>query len=335
MRNCIMIGKGGSGMRRSDLGAYLLGVALIGIGLVLLLNNARIISVDLRNLIRDYWPLLIVALGLFWVVGPDETESRKREAVEEQERLAGPDEAESSSEAQHEPGFIQEYRADQSEPGQEEPGDTGDSGCEFDTGGFKHEKKSEAGAGDDDEEGRELARRRSNVGWVIAIIGLLILGSSTGRWGLHGGHAGGVFWAIAAVLIGLVMARSSSEPGREGPTNWAVLSRIDHRQPGWVVRSTSYSAVLGNVLLDLSVARIPDSDTYLDITAVLGGVQVILPPELPVSCEGTAILGSVSAFGQSASGGLASRDFARHGSDGSRSSLRIRCRAILGSVDIR
>ncbi|MDD3598541.1 MAG: LiaF-related protein, partial [Firmicutes bacterium] len=109
----------------------------------------------------------------------------------------------------------------------------------------------------------------------------------------------------------------------------------DHRQPGWVVRSTSYSAVLGNVLLDLSVARIPDSDTYLDITAVLGGVQVILPPELPVSCEGTAILGSVSAFGQSASGGLASRDFARHGSDGSRSSLRIRCRAILGSVDIR
>ena len=86
---------------------------------------------------------------------------------------------------------------------------------------------------------------------------------------------------------------------------------------------------------DLSVARIPDSDTYLDITAVLGGVQVILPPELPVSCEGTAILGSVSAFGQSASGGLASRDFARHGSDGSRSSLRIRCRAILGSVDIR
>lgn len=227
------------------------------------------------------------------------------------------------------------YRADQSEPGQEEPGDTGDSGCEFDTGGFKHEKKSEAGAGDDDEDGRELARRRSNVGWVIAIIGLLILGSSTGRWGLHGGHAGGVFWAIAAVLIGLVMARSSSEPGREGPTNWAVLSRIDHRQPGWVVRSTSYSAVLGNVLLDLSVARIPDSDTYLDITAVLGGVQVILPPELPVSCEGTAILGSVSAFGQSASGGLASRDFARHGSDGSRSSLRIRCRAILGSVDIR
>jgi len=79
MRNCIMIGKGGSGMRRSDLGAYLLGVALIGIGLVLLLNNARIISVDLRNLIRDYWPLLIVALGLFWVVGPDETESRTRD----------------------------------------------------------------------------------------------------------------------------------------------------------------------------------------------------------------------------------------------------------------
>ena len=77
MRNCIMIGKGGVECAGLTWGVSS-GVALIGIGLVLLLNNARIISVDLRNLIRDYWPLLIVALGLFWVVGPDETESRKR-----------------------------------------------------------------------------------------------------------------------------------------------------------------------------------------------------------------------------------------------------------------
>ena len=95
MRNCIMIGKGGSGMRRSDLGAYLLGVALIGIGLVLLLNNARIISVDLRNLISDY--LLLNRLGGSGGGSGQTNPSEKRLKSGDYR----PDEAESSSEAQH------------------------------------------------------------------------------------------------------------------------------------------------------------------------------------------------------------------------------------------
>ncbi|MDD4336324.1 MAG: LiaF-related protein [Firmicutes bacterium] len=298
-------------MRRPASRAYVLGAALIVIGLVILLKNLGIIGLNFRDLIGDYWPLLIVAVGLFWVLSPDETESQERGAVD------GQDEAESSSEAQRDPVFIQEDRVDQGDLCQEDSGGTGDYGCEPDV------------------RARELARRRNTVGWVTAIIGLLILGSSTGRWALDGSHAGGVFWAIAAVLIGLAMARSSGEPGQDGRTNWAVLSGIEHRQPGCVLRSGSYSAVCGNILLDLSVAHIPDADTYLDITAVLGGVQVILPPELPVRCEGTAILGNVNAFGHAAAGGLASRDFVRHGSDDSRGSLYIRCRSILGSSDIR
>lgn len=316
-------------MRRSDSRAYAIGVALIAIGLVLLLNNAGIISVDFGDLMSDYWPLLIVALGLVWMLSPDETES------EERERSEGLDEEERLSEPQHDPIFRQVDGADERELLQEDPCGTGDAGHEPDVSGGEHERGLGADADDEDDDERELTRRRNTVGWVIAIIGLLILGSSTGRWTLNGSHAGGIFWAIAAVLMGLVMARSSGEPGPEGGTNWAVLSRIDHMQPGWVVRSGSYSAVLGNILLDLSVARIPDADMYLDITAVFGSVQVILPPELPVKCEGTAILGSVNAFGHAAAGGLASRDFVRHGSDDARSSLRIRCRAILGSVDVR
>ena len=43
--------------------------------------------------------------------------------------------------------------------------------------------------------------------------------------------------------------------------------------------------------MDLTAAEIPDGETLLDLTAIMGGIDVKIPPDLAVVYEGTAILG--------------------------------------------
>lgn len=335
-------------MRRSDSWTLILGVVLMVIGSVLLLNNLGVTSVDLSYIISNFWPLLIVGLGLYWVLKPDGSESgevgeAERQATSEMPTSSvepepvdgeGCDECvEDAGEADADSPRLTEVHTEESGPQEDVRSEaTYDWGADTVDVADCQREGGPANGGEDE---AELMRRRSAMGWIIAILGLLILGSKMGRSPWSTGYAGGVFWAIVAIFIGLAMVRSSGEPAPEGKTNWAVLSRIDHGQPGLELRSSSYMAILGSVVLDLSASRIPDEETRLDITAVLGCVHVVLPPELSVKCEGTAVLGNVEAFGHSACGGLVNRDFVRSVPGGSSKSLHIKCRSILGSIDIR
>ena len=86
---------------------------------------------------------------------------------------------------------------------------------------------------------------------------------------------------------------------------------------------------------DLRVADIPDGETYLDLTAIMGAIEVIVPQDMSVECEGAAILGGVTVLGQSSGGVLASRTFLREAPEGSAKRLRVRCRAIMGGVEFK
>jgi hypothetical protein len=95
---------------------------------------------------------------------------------------------------------------------------------------------------------------------------------------------------------------------RHGP--WAVPARMD------------VSATFGNVELDFRDARFTTGVTELNARVVFGNLEIIVPPQLAVDCEGSSVLGNMENHGSGAV------------SDPDRPLLRIRGLAVFGNVEV-
>lgn len=82
-------------------------------------------------------------------------------------------------------------------------------------------------------------------------------------------------------------------------------------------------AVFGGVELDLREARLPPGPIEFDVTAMFGGVQIVVPPTLAVEVHGTAIFG-----------GFEHMDRASATPDANAPLLRIHGRALFGGVQV-
>lgn len=96
--------------------------------------------------------------------------------------------------------------------------------------------------------------------------------------------------------------------------------RSGHWSPAQKIRVT---AMLGGAELDFREAALPPGVTEVEVKAVLGGVNIIVPPQLAVDMEGTAILG-----------GFAHSERSAAVPDPDRPILRISGLAVLGGVQI-
>lgn len=105
------------------------------------------------------------------------------------------------------------------------------------------------------------------------------------------------------------------------------------RRGGWIPARRLYvSAIMGGSDLDFREARLAPGTTELLVLGVMGGVRIILPPDLPVEVNGVAVMG-----------GWTDPPDARHpvvpGEPeeyrGEPRLLRIRGFALMGSVDVQ
>ncbi len=71
----------------------------------------------------------------------------------------------------------------------------------------------------------------------------------------------------------------------------AVLSGTERKGSWLVPRHLKVVAVLGGVELDLREARFAPGVTEIDVTAIVGGVEIIVPPGVRVESFGAAFLG--------------------------------------------
>ena len=82
----------------------------------------------------------------------------------------------------------------------------------------------------------------------------------------------------------------------------AILSG-NFRRGRWVVpRHFRVVAVLGGVQIDLREAQFIEGVTEIDVTAVLGGVELLIPPGVHVQSEGGAFLGGFETDQESGPG---------------------------------
>jgi hypothetical protein len=145
---------------------------------------------------------------------------------------------------------------------------------------------------------RLLERRRSQTVSIVFIVAgvVLLLLTTDVLEGDAGSYVGPVILLVAAITV-LVHARV--RPLAAAGDDRGVL-RVDGILSGPKVASSSatfpgafLTAFLGHVRLDLRGAR-PDRDgAVVTATAVLGGVEILVPPGWQIDVRGTPILGDV------------------------------------------
>ncbi|MGD2154499.1 MAG: DUF1707 domain-containing protein [Gemmatimonadales bacterium] len=126
--------------------------------------------------------------------------------------------------------------------------------------------------------------------------------------------------AAAAAAAPPVVAEPRSERG------WALAvmggaSRKGEWSPPRRLRAV---AVMGGIELDFRDARLAPGETQVTVVALMGGVEIVVPPGLPVTVRGVGILGAVDQAEQSADE-----------VDASAPHLRVTALALMGGVDIK
>jgi hypothetical protein len=89
--------------------------------------------------------------------------------------------------------------------------------------------------------------------------------------------------------------RSSVIPAEYVPDSSGTVAFLSGqvRQGEWLLpRLFRVVSVLGNVEIDLTRARVGPGTSRIEIRAVFGNVEIKVPPELRVVCDGTGFLGN-------------------------------------------
>ena len=112
-------------------------------------------------------------------------------------------------------------------------------------------------------------------------------------------------------------------PERDRDTLYAIFGGIDRRGAWTVPRRMKIVAIMGGAHLDLREARFPPGVVELDVTAVMGGIEIVVPPGLAVQMHGSAIMG-----------GFADVDRAPANPDPDTPLLRVRGLTMMGGVNV-
>jgi predicted membrane protein len=192
---------------------------------------------------------------------------------------------------------------------------------------------------------------RSSNSWfgsaVLFCVGAVLLADNLD---LLPGSFWSIFWPILVILIGIAVLTGAKKKSRQwgNGTNpstddvkigsaedttisddfirrTAVLSGLDIASSSSALQGGSLTAVLAGIELDLRNAVPASDEMLLDVTAVLGGVEIRVPTSWRVHTSGSPILGEIDnrTMGNLANGATDAP------------LLIIRSTAILGGIEIK
>jgi hypothetical protein len=111
---------------------------------------------------------------------------------------------------------------------------------------------------------------------------------------------------------------------REKKSMVAIMGGVD-RKGNWLpARRNRVLAFMGGADLDFRDVQLPPGVTEVKVAAIMGGVDIIVPPDLAVECEGFAIMG-----------GFGELDRAPVTPDPDQPLLRITGFALMGGFDVQ
>lgn len=165
------------------------------------------------------------------------------------------------------------------------------------------------------------------VGSLVFLLGIGFLGNNLGWFTFNVWQ---VFWPVLLILLGISFLFGFRNGGSR--SNLAIMSGVE-RKNIWDLESGSYLAFMGGIDLDLRRANIPEETIHLNLNAFMGGINIVVPPDLAVACEGTAMLGGVEFFHKN-SGGIISNLHEQQGDVKGKQVVRISGFAMMGGITV-
>lgn len=93
----------------------------------------------------------------------------------------------------------------------------------------------------------------------------------------------------ATAMVAHASSELATRPQRKRAI--AIMGGVE-RKGNWIVPGQLRAvAIMGGVDLDFREVDLPPGITEVKCTAIMGGVDIIVPPDLAVSCEGIGIMG--------------------------------------------
>lgn len=118
--------------------------------------------------------------------------------------------------------------------------------------------------------------------------------------------------------------RPSRHPFEDQRFVVAVMGGVDRRGTALNARRINVAAVMGGVVLDFRGTPLPPGITEVNVLALMGGVEIIVPPGVAVDSHGIGIMGGFDHRGKS-----------RFPVDSTPPTLRVTGVALMGGVEIK
>ena len=134
------------------------------------------------------------------------------------------------------------------------------------------------------------------TGFILLLLGLWFLANNLGVMPYRVRD----FWPVILLLVGARLVWGGfRQRALDGPSEstsrlsaFALLSGTEHKSNAPDFRGGDVTAIMGGVKIDLRQAGMKSGEAVIDIFAMWGGVEIIVPRDWTVVVQGTPILGA-------------------------------------------
>lgn len=170
------------------------------------------------------------------------------------------------------------------------------------------------------------------TGAVLLSLGVVFFGSNSGILDIDMTHFWRGFWPVIIIIIGInILAKSKHNQGG----NIAIMGAVDKTREEWDLKSTEYTAVMGGIELDVRKANFIEREVFLDLNAIMGGITLMIPEDVAITGQGTAILGGIELMGKGSGGILGHANLESGDIKNAAKILHVNCTCIMGGIEIK
>lgn len=189
------------------------------------------------------------------------------------------------------------------------------------------------------------------VGLIIIAIGGLLLLDTFEFIDFNFWRMAGKFWPVILIVIGLIVILDRDKFKKGGQDEkqsdvkaYEVNSREstafgllgDIRMAGFttVPDSIDKSILIGDIVIDLSGARVPEGECHISVSVLIGDIDILLPGNIPAKADLNCLLGSTTVDRRKSDGLAANLDHEDDRYTGAPARIYIHGRALIGDISV-
>lgn len=170
------------------------------------------------------------------------------------------------------------------------------------------------------------------TGAVLVAVGVLFFGGNAGLFDMDMTSFWKGFVPVLIILIGInIMFKNDHNFG----SNTAIMGAVDKTKDTWELSSGDYTAIMGGIDLDIRKANFTEREITLNLTVIMGGITIIVPEDVAITSQGTAILGGVDMLGKGSGGIIGSATMQTGDLQTAAKVLHLTCNCIMGGIEIK